>query len=36
VAGTFHGVPDDHLGMEVTVSVAPAGSVPAGQEQYSR
>ena len=31
IAGTFHGVPDDHLGMEVSVRVAPAD-----QEQYSR
>jgi transglutaminase-like putative cysteine protease len=36
VAGTYQGVPDDFLGMEVAVSVTPVTAVPDGQEQYSR
>ena len=36
IAGTYQGVPDDFLGMEVAVSVAPVTVVPDGQEQYSR
>lgn len=31
VAGSFQGAPDDFLGMEVAVSVQPAGAPPAGE-----
>ena len=36
IAGTYQGVPDDFLGMQVAVTVAPVTVVPEGQEQYSR